>query len=425
MAQIMEMIEPLYTICSQYVVDHPSHHKIITRDLTRSLGELTSDVMNELAYALDAEWGIDTKGWKEVNPFTTLMNVVAQTANRVFVGTPLCRNKSFLENVLSFASSVIPSALFIHFIPEFFRPSVAPLITWQNRRYRRKLAGLIELECQQRQALFNGAAKTDAQHNDMLQWFIQAAKDSDQPGESDPSIICQRLLVVNFAAIHTTTLSITNVLYDLISSSSAAEVIHKLREEVSTVLLANDNIWTKHGISQLYKIDSTLKESMRLGELNAFGIQRLVVKQDGIESPISKTYLPEGTTVGIPNRAIHSDSRLYPNPDAYQPFRFSDLRNTSSTVVAEESQAGKTPTIPYTAKLSMATTTPAYLPFGHGRHACLGRFFASNELKLLLAYIVQHYELQTIEQRPEREWIGSMRICPMKNTIRVRRREPV
>jgi len=35
-----------------------------------------------------------------------------------------------------------------------------------------------------------------------------------------------------------------------------------------------------------------------------------------------------------------------------------------------------------------------YLAFGLGKHACPGRFFASNELKLVLAHLVVSYDVK-------------------------------
>jgi hypothetical protein len=51
-----------------------------------------------------------------------------------------------------------------------------------------------------------------------------------------------------------------------------------------------------------------------------------------------------------------------------------------------------------------------------------GRFFAANQLKLLLAQIVLNYEIERIEQRPENPWLNNTIGPPMWSTIRVRRR---
>jgi len=47
------------------------------------------------------------------------------------------------------------------------------------------------------------------------------------------------------------------------------------------------------------------------------------------------------------------------------------------------------------------------LAFGHGRHACPGRYLAACELKLMLAHVVMAYDvkLENDGVRPEDMWI--------------------
>ncbi len=37
------------------------------------------------------------------------------------------------------------------------------------------------------------------------------------------------------------------------------------------------------------------------------------------------------------------------------------------------------------------------MPFGFGRHACPGRFFAANEIKLVLAQLLLNYDMKLPE----------------------------
>lgn len=48
----------------------------------------------------------------------------------------------------------------------------------------------------------------------------------------------------------------------------------------------------------------------------------------------------------------------------------------------------------------MTTTSPEFKSFGHGRHACVGTFFAASTL-LKLAYIVLNYDFEVQGKRPE------------------------
>lgn len=57
----------------------------------------------------------------------------------------------------------------------------------------------------------------------------------------------------------------------------------------------------------------------------------------------------------------------------------------------------------------MVTPNLDYLIFGHGRHACPGRFFAVNELKLMMAHLLLTYDVKFADDRqvpPAPRWYG-------------------
>jgi cytochrome P450 len=64
------------------------------------------------------------------------------------------------------------------------------------------------------------------------------------------------------------------------------------------------------------------------------------------------TFLPKGTFVAAPSKPLHLDDELYENANVFNPFRFSDMREDD----------GET-------KHHFVSTSPEYLPFGHGKYA--------------------------------------------------------
>ena len=73
------------------------------------------------------------------------------------------------------------------------------------------------------------------------------------------------------------------------------------------------------------------------------------------------------------------DSELLPgggDPSTFDPFRYSRLREDKST--PENAN-----------KFQFAMTDRNSLHFGHGKYACPGRFFASNEIKILLCHLLR------------------------------------
>ncbi|KAJ7918489.1 hypothetical protein B0H13DRAFT_1607297 [Mycena leptocephala] len=58
-------------------------------------------------------------------------------------------------------------------------------------------------------------------------------------------------------------------------------------------------------------------------------------------------------------------------------------------------------------KYNMVTPNSDFLAFGIGRHACPGRFFAVNEMKLIMSHVIMTYDFKLKDGvRPEDEWVA-------------------
>jgi len=118
------------------------------------------------------------------------------------------------------------------------------------------------------------------------------------------------------------------------------------------------------------------------------------------------TYLPKGTCVAVPIAAFQLDKSIYPDPTSFLPFRFVDKAKKEST--------GR--------KVDMTATSTDFLSFGHGRHACPGRFFAAAELKLMLALVVMRYDVKLEGPHPEPLWDVTVCVPNPKGEVLFRKR---
>jgi cytochrome P450 len=77
------------------------------------------------------------------------------------------------------------------------------------------------------------------------------------------------------------------------------------------------------------------------------------------------------------------DPNIWGNPDelhGFRAFRFTELRSASKTDAN---------------KFQFATTSPANsVYFGRGKHDCPRRFFASSEIKTIVAYLIRKYDIK-------------------------------
>lgn len=59
---------------------------------------------------------------------------------------------------------------------------------------------------------------------------------------------------------------------------------------------------------------------------------------------------------------------------------------------------------------------------GHGKLSCPGRFFAVQEIKLMMALMLQRYEIEYLPAKPEDVWMGNFKTPNTTLKMRVRRR---
>lgn len=220
---------------------------------------------------------------------------------------------------------------------------------------------------------------------------------------------------LNFAAIHTTALTMTNTLFDVLSSPSTPEWLEGIREEAERVLAEQGGQWTKAGLARCHRSDSAIRESMRISNFMTRNVLRKVMPAEGIENKAEGWRAPKGILIGVDMHSAQHDPEIYLDPDTYDAFRFSKPREEAdASNVHGGLNGGK----------STGLTNPSdiFLAFSHGRHACPGRFFVSLEMKLLLAHMLMNYEVQPLENRPLNVWYGSTSIPSAKATVKVRRK---
>ncbi|KAL9530972.1 Cytochrome P450 monooxygenase [Sphaerulina musiva] len=370
---------------------HPFHLEIVGNQLTRKLPLLTAEVQAELVLGFEDQWKVNSKEWTAIPAIGTCSTIVSRAANRVFSGATLCRTPEWLEHSGIYGQSIFMEASIINMLPRFLRPIAAPWICRNNYKHiqicQKYAVPVIE---ERFQAIRSGTLKTPP--NDVLQWIIDKVMEMGDPVEMDPKRITRRLMRLNMVAIHTTSVTITNALLDLYSSPRAEEYVAGLREECERVLKQHGGQWNKTAVNELYRIDSTIKESMRFSSLGITGLMRKVTKPSGITLP-NGTHIPYGIKIATPNVAIHRDPAFYPSPNEYDAFRYSRSRETTTTTTTPT-----TTTEPLSSRTHhqamLVTTSENFLSFGHGRHSCPGRFFAAQEMKLMLAYIVLTYDVR-------------------------------
>lgn len=331
--------------------------------------------------------------WTPVPVVATLTQIVARVSSCMFGGTTLSHNKQWVQSSIDFAIDGFIGAQKIKKYPEFLKPLVArfiPEIRKIGDHYAAAEAAAIPL--------LESRQRTGEKAMDLLYWMAEQAKGEEQ----DLKFLAGILLKVSFAAIHTSAAAPAQLLYDLCGHP---EFIDPLREELESVI-SRDGLIDKSGFLKMVKMDSFMKESQRFNPLllseydsqilgkrsrltlclsDAVTFERVIHRPFTLSSGFT---IPAHTTIGIPTQAITMDESLYPSPGVFDPFRFSKLREERPETDGRS---------------QYVASNPASLSFGYGRHACPGRFFAAQEIKAIMAYILRNYDFRFPkgQSRPE------------------------
>lgn len=214
-------------------------------------------------------------------------------------------------------------------------------------------------------------------------------------------------MALNFAAIHTSTLTTSNLLLDIFSHPS---IESHLRDEVLASVVRWGNTWNRTRLNQMTRLDGALRESQRRWGLVAKALSRKVMHPDGITLPNGQ-HLPQGITVCFSGWGLHHDAAVYPRPFEFVPERFVPTYSPAVEPKAAKSR-----------QAVAAETDQQYLAWGVGKHACPGRFFAVDFSKIITLRILVDYEIMAVEKRPENVWVEYNVIPPPNATLVIRRR---
>lgn len=170
------------------------------------------------------------------------------------------------------------------------RPILGPLIIARDMYHYHTITRLIFPIIKDRMADFqlgNDYKKPEySLHNDYIHWALHHTFSQDDPIERIPEMITKRLVVLSFATIHSSVITITTALVDIASSPSSVEIQEGLREEVGRATTPQSSeSWKTSNLVKMVRIDSVLRESMRLWGFISRGVIKMMTLREGIKIP--------------------------------------------------------------------------------------------------------------------------------------------
>lgn len=202
--------------------------------------------------------------------------------------------------------------------------------------------------------------KGNIERNDFLQLLIQLKnKDDNETKFSMDQITAQTILF--FAAGFETSSSTMN--FCIFELAQHPEIQDKLRTEIDYYLKKDNDELTYEAVMSMPYLDMVVSETLRKYPIAA-SLSRKSTQQ--YEIPNSTISLEKGTAVIIPVYGLHHDPKYFPDPEVFDPERFSD-------------------------DMKKKRESCCYLPFGDGPRNCIGMRFGLMQTKIGLIYIVRNF----------------------------------
>jgi cytochrome P450 len=191
---------------------------------------------------------------------------------------------------------------------------------------------------------------------DLLSLLLEA-QDEDGTGLSDREI---RDEITGFiAAGHESTSNALTWTWYLLSQNPDADAT--MYAQLDEVL--RGRLPSVEDLESIPYVEQVFTESLRVIPV-AWGITRMVVE----EHEVGGYTIPPGSIVTVSPWVVHHDPRWYPDPDRFDPER-------------------------WTKELRTSRPRYAYFPFSGGHRMCIGQPFAVLEATLVLATIAQRWRL--------------------------------
>ena len=327
---------------------------------------------------------------------------------KIFLGSAACRNDEWLNLSIDFSKELSIVRLILTMFPTWMYPVVAHLIPGRYRLKKclatatRIVGPLME---KHREVAKKRSIGVHVEEEDtLLHWMMDLGDEK----ENQVSEMSTRQCFMALASIHTTSTTISNILFDLCAHPEWIPILIDEIDEVTKgtgKLGGKDGVGAKEWLAKLEKLDSFLMESLRYNPVLLRKCINSIYRQShlltvavapsryAIESHTFNDgqHIPAGATISWANYYHQNDPSLAPEPHLFDPMR-SYRKRYSSPEQKSKHLAGQ-------AEIDNLT-------FGYGRGACPGRFFAIGEIKTIVSRLLVEFEFKYPEGKSRPRSIG-------------------
>ncbi|XP_064079150.1 cytochrome P450 315a1, mitochondrial-like [Macrobrachium nipponense] len=177
------------------------------------------------------------------------------------------------------------------------------------------------------------------------------------------------------------------------------EVVSRLRQEIHKATGSSGVVKGEH-LSSMPYLKGVVKESLRLYPVAPFLTRAL-----DRDTVLGEYLVPGGTMVILSVYSTGRDPSYFPSPDTFAPQRWiresaGGVRPLTRHAVSSSSPPASSASCPFSAKRGSSSNASsgklhsyAFIPFGIGARSCIGRRISETQLHLMLAKLVQNFDI--------------------------------
>ncbi|KAJ6474484.1 cytochrome P450 [Mycena vitilis] len=220
-------------------------------------------------------------------------------------------------------------------------------------------------------------------HNDLFYYLIDDKRDEAEPYPF-PLVVSNSVLAI-VAGSDTSATVLANTFFLLLSHP---ESYNRLQAELDGAFPPGKEPTDAASLSSLPYLNAVIKESMRLLPPVGTSLQRAPTIGGGSKMLGEGIVIPEGTSVMVPPYTMHRDPRYFsPNPDSYIPERWMATQDDERFNVNED----------------------AFIPFSTGPANCAGKNLAMLEIRMVMAYIMQAFDMRLVDGYDKQRWEAELK----------------
>ena len=329
-------------------------------------------IQREVRECLTRDWGDEG----EINLLDAMASMLISTAALCLFGRhvkDIITPSKLADLLCRIEEGINPVAVFIHWLPSIglFKQQAA------RREFVKIATSILEERRNDPEA---------DQKQDIITALLDAVyRDGSEMTEDEKVGI---MLGVTFAGQHTSLITSSWAISYLSSKEHAAK-LKRHSIEMDTYADENGELdW--EGLNEMHYTDSVFKEVLRLHP-------PLIMLMRKVLEPIQcgEFTIPAGDTLAVSPLASHRSNDVYRHADEFNPSRFCDAEEGSST--------------PWD-----------FIGFGGGAHKCLGERFGTLQSKTVFSTILNDYEIELINGKVPEPDYTTMVVGPSRNQCMIR-----